>query len=267
MIPMASIRPAIGRLALAAALVAQLTLAGCASTGGRTASGVHDPLEPLNRVVHGFNETLDDALLEPTARAYNAVVPDMFRFLIGNFFSNLGDFWTAGNQLLQGKPREAASDLARLVINSTLGFAGLADVASEMGFEKHREDFGQTLGRWGVGTGPYLVLPLLGPSSLRDGLGLQFDLAADPLLWSNSLVAGESVGRKNNLVAARIVDTRASLLRAGRVLEGAALDKYSFVRDGYTQRRRSLVWDGDPPPEPEPDDAEATSAPGGQAPK
>lgn len=235
------------RSLLACALALGIALSGCATApaAGSDAPGGHaarvDPLEPLNRAVFRFNEVLDEAALEPLARGYEAGVPELFRYMIRNFFSNIGDVWIATNQLLQGKPREAASDASRVLINSTLGFLGFADVASEMGLEKHNEDFGQTLGRWGVASGPYLVLPLFGPSSLRDGVGVVAGIAADPLREIGS------EGRQNNLRALRIVDTRASLLRAGRVIDDAALDKYSFVRDGYLQRRRNLVWDGNPP--------------------
>jgi phospholipid-binding lipoprotein MlaA len=216
-------------------------LSGCATAGGAGPAARVDPLEPFNRAMFGFNEFVDRNALEPAARAYEAAVPELFQFMIGNFFSNVGDVWTAANQLLQGKPREAASDASRVLINSTLGFLGVADVATEMGLEKHREDFGQTLGRWGVASGPYLVLPIFGSSSVRDGFGLVADVLADPLREI------DSEGRRNNLRATRIIDTRASFLRAGDLVGGAALDKYSFVRDGYLQRRRSLVWDGEPP--------------------
>lgn len=222
----------------ATAFAAAVVLPGCATTQGANPA---DPLEPMNRAVFAFNEAADKAVVKPVAQAYDTVVPELFRFLIGNFFSNLGDVWTSVNQLLQGKPREAVSDAARVLINSTLGFAGVADPASEMGFEKHREDFGQTLGRWGVGSGPYLVLPILGPSSLRDGAGLVADYGFDPIGAANS------EGVRNNAYLLRAIDTRASLLQAEKVVEGAALDKYSFIRDGYLQRRKSLIWDGDPP--------------------
>lgn len=231
-------RFAAGVLALA------LVLAGCAGTGAGSGAAVRsDPLEPLNRAVFGFNEFVDQNALEPAARAYQAAVPELFRYMIGNFFSNVGDVWTTAHQLLQGKPREATSDLARVTINSVFGFAGVVDIATEMGLEKHREDFGQTLGRWGVASGPYLVLPIFGPSSLRDGFGLVADIAVDPVRQI------DSEGQANNLRALRILDTRASLLRAGRVVEGAALDKYGFIRDAYLQRRRNQVWDGNPPPD------------------
>lgn len=227
------------RLIAAGACALAFSLSGCASTGSPSAQV--DPLEPMNRAVFGFNEFVDENALQPVARAYQAAVPELFRYMIGNFFSNLGDLWTAGNQLLQGKPAAAASDASRVLINSTLGFLGVADVATEMGLEKHREDFGQTLGRWGLASGPYLVLPFLGPSSVRDGTGLTLDMLASPLREI------DSEGRRNNLRALGIVDTRASLLRAGSVVDGAALDKYSFMRDAYLQRRQNQVWDGNPP--------------------
>ena len=219
-----------------------LSATACATTapGGRA-----DPLEPLNRAVFAVNELLDDVVAEPTARVYVAVIPEALRVTASNVFDNLRDLWTAANQLLQGKPREAMSDLGRFLINSTFGFAGFADIASDLGFERHREDFGQTLGRWGMPQGPYLVLPVFGPSTVRDGVGLSADMLADPV------GAIDPIDARNAARGLRIVDTRASLLKAGRVLEGAALDKYTFVRDGYLQRRRSLVWDGDPPPDPD----------------
>jgi len=237
------------RGARAAACVAlAFCAAGCATTGAVYGPRA-DPLESMNRAVFGFNEALDTALIRPVATAYTNVVPEPVRFIVSNVLSNIADVWTAANQLLQGKPREAASDLARFAINTTAGFAGFADLASELGLEKHREDFGQTLGRWGVASGPYLVLPILGPSSARDAPGFAADVVADPL----RRVA--STGQLNNTWAARFIDTRVSLLKGEKVVEGAALDKYAFIRDAYLQRRRSLVWDGDPPPLPE-DDAD-----------
>lgn len=231
-----------GRLRVAAVAAVTLLLGGCATAGGPAAG--RDPLEPVNRAVFRFNEEVDRAVLKPVARGYRDVVPEEMRNLVGNFFGNLADLWTAANQLLQGKPGKAASDLSRFVINSTLGFAGIADIATPAGFEKHNEDFGQTLGRWGIPAGPYLVLPLLGPSSLRDAPALVADYRGDLVM------AIDSEGRRNNSALLRVVDTRASLLKLERVVEGAALDRYSFVRDGYLQRRRNQVYDGDPPPLP-----------------
>jgi len=232
----------------AALVVLALALAGCASApaGGRADGGedngvVADPLEPFNRSMYAFNDAVDRAVLRPVARGYEAAVPILFREMVGNFFGNLDDVWVALNQLLQGKPAEAFSDLSRVVVNTTLGFGGLADVASEMGMQKHDEDFGQTLGVWGVNSGPYLFLPFFGPSSVRDGFGRILDIAGDPL--------GEfdPQALTNSLWFARAVDTRLRLFPAERLLEGAALDKYSFTRDAWLQRRRNQVYDGNPP--------------------
>ena len=248
------------RLVAATALAAALGLAGCASTtgaqaraddGGSPRASSIDPLEPMNRAVYAFNEFADETVIKPVARGYEAVVPELFRWMIGNAFENLGSVMTPVHDLLQGKPREAAEQLARVVINTTLGFGGLADVASEMGIERRREDFGQTLGRWGVGTGPYLVLPFFGPSSVRDALGFGADVMTDPLSWTT-----DSATVSNTLWALRYVDLRATLLPAGRLLESASLDKYVFVRDGYLQRRRNQLWDGNPPPLPEEEETE-----------
>lgn len=241
-----------GRAVLLAGAALLLALAaGCASVpaahGGAPRSKA-DPLEPMNRSVYAFNDSVDRAVFKPVARAYADWVHPGIRQMVGNFFGNLGDLWTSVNQLLQGKPALAAADLGRFTINSIAGFGGLADVASEMGIDKHREDFGQTLGRWGVPSGPYLVLPFFGPSSFRDAPALGVDLTADVL----GAVARN--GTYYGAWAARLVDTRASLLGAERVLDGAALDRYSFLRDGYLARRRSLVWDGNPPEEEDDDD-------------
>jgi phospholipid-binding lipoprotein MlaA len=229
------------RRSVAAVLAAAVFVGACATSGSRGAST--DPFEPMNRAVFEFNDTLDEYALAPAARAYRDHVPETLRFLAGNMFENLRDVWTSVNNLLQGKPGDAASDFGRVVINSTFGFAGMGDVASELGFEKHREDFGQTLGVWGAGAGPYLVLPFFGPSSVRDGIGFVADTYADPL---PPLV--DDVPVRNAARGTRILDTRAGLLRAGRMVDGIALDRYLFIRDGYLQRRRSLVYDGDPPP-------------------
>lgn len=226
------------RLLVAAACLA--TSIGCATAEGpRTGS---DPFEPMNRAVYRFNDTLDRAVLEPTATAYQRVIPQPVRDMVGNFFGNLSDAWTSVNQLLQGKPGDAASDAWRVMINTTFGLAGVLDVASEAGIEKHNEDFGQTLGRWGLPAGPYLMLPLLGPSSFRDAPGRAVDIVADPIRVI------ESHGRRNNAVVLRVVDDRERLFDAERVLDAAALDRYAFLRDAYLQRRRNQVYDGNPPP-------------------
>lgn len=228
-----------------------VVLSGCASLPPGARPVAHDPFERANRSVFAFNDGLDRAVTKPLAQGYRAVVPEFMRRYIGNFFGNLGDVFTSANQLLQGKPVLALSDAGRVLVNTVFGFGGVIDVASDLGLEKHREDFGQTLGRWGAGSGPYLVLPVFGPSSVRDGLGLGVDLAADPL---------QGVFRDVDLAwaaAARVVDTRERLLSAERLVEGAALDRYSFLRDAYLQRRRSQIHDGDPPPLDEEDEVDA----------
>ena len=230
----------------AAALLTGL-VSGCATTGGGNAA---DPLEPVNRAIFGFNETFDQVLMKPVAQGYRAALPEMVRTGVTNFFSNIGDVWIAANNLLQGKPENALQDVMRVAINTVIGLAGLIDVASDAGLEKHNEDFGQTLGRWGVGSGPYLVLPFLGASTFRDGIALVgVDTAVDPV-WNI-----DHVPARNTTYSVRAVDARANALDAGRVIEEAALDKYRFVRDSYLQRRRSLIYDGDPPREREPEDS------------
>lgn len=218
-------------------LVAVLT--GCAST-----AAPHDPLESYNRAVFKFNDTIDKAALKPVARTYRKITPSFVQSGIGNFFGNLNDVGTAANNLLQGKFEDGALDVVRVTANSTLGILGFFDIASDAGVPKHEEDFGQTLGRWGVPSGPFVILPLLGPSTLRDTAALPVDWAADP--WSYKRphrwrYAGTAV---------RLIDRRASLLDASNLLEEAALDPYEFMRDAYLQRRQNRVYDGDPPETP-----------------
>jgi phospholipid-binding lipoprotein MlaA len=238
---------ALRRLLMVAGLLAGLSLGGCALLPGSDAvRSPGDPFERYNRAMFDVNQQIDDVALAPLARGYRRYVPDAFRIVINNFFENLSDLSTAFNQVLQGKLDLAGSDLLRFGINSTLGFAGLNDIASVFGLEKHREDFGQTLGRWGVPPGPYLVLPLLGPSSVRDGLGLIVDYKTDLTLY----MTDDSTTRGSARVL-RLVDKRERLLDATRMIDSVALDPYLFVRDTQLQRRRSLVWDGDPPPLPD----------------
>ena len=217
---------------------AVLTLtAGCA-----TGPDPRDPYEPFNRAVYRFNDGLDKALLQPTARAYRAVLPSFVRMGIGNVLSNVGDVGNVLNKALQGEFRAAYADVGRVLMNSTLGLGGMFDIASAAGVEKHNEDFGQTLGVWGVESGSYLVLPILGPSSTRDALGRVFDYATDPLTYIDPAGAG---------VAARgteAIDTRSQLLEASAVLEKSTLDLYLFMRDAYLQRRDALVRDGNSAP-------------------
>lgn len=224
--------------ALSVALATSL-LAGCATT----ATDPRDPLEPLNRGIYTFNEHVDGLILKPVAEAYRLLLPPFARTGVSNFFSNLNDVVVALNNLLQGKVNQAASDASRVVVNSTVGVLGFIDVATKMGLEKHDEDFGQTLGYWGVGDGPYLVLPLFGPSSLRDAVGRIPDHYGDPVSYI------DPSRDRNQVWAARVINRRAELLGASRVLEAAALDPYIFVRDAYLQRRRNLVYDGKPPRE------------------
>lgn len=223
-----------------------LVMSGCATTNGDP----RDPIEPFNRAVFEFNDTVDRAVLKPAAQGYKAVLPQPVRTGITNFFSNLRDPWISLNQLLQGKLEEGVSDFMRFVINTTFGLGGIFDVASEGGLPKHDEDFGQTLGVWGFEPGPYVVLPLFGPSSVRDGAGRGVDsFGYVPWRGPGWVDAGDEVAIRNSLVATDTVNIRANLLDMSNVLEGAALDRYTFVRDAYFQRRRNLVYDGNPPPQ------------------
>ena len=234
---------------LCAALLLAGTLAGCATSGGNPA----DPLEPLNRAMFVFNDAVDDAVMKPIAKGYRAVLPGMVRTGVSNFFSNIEDVWISVNDVLQGKFQQGLEDFTRVIFNSTFGIAGVFDFASELGLPKHNEDFGQTLGSWGVGSGAYLVLPVLGPSTIRDGLAFLVDTQVDPV-WRI-----DNVPARNTAVGIRFVSRRAELLDATSVLDEAALDRYRFVRDAWLQRRRNLVYDGDPPRErEEQDDDEPT---------
>lgn len=203
-----------------------------------------DPLQAYNRVMFAFNERADQYALKPVAKAYRFITPKPVQFVVGNFFSNLGDLWTGFNNLLQGKGKAAASDTARFFVNSTLGFLGFADVATEMGLEKHNEDLGQTLGWWGVPSGPYFVIPLLGPSTIRDATSRLVDAYGQPYMWQDGHEA-----LKWSLWTVDKVHTRASLLDAENAFNDAALDKYTLMRDGWLARRRNQVYDGDPPDE------------------
>lgn len=218
------------------AVIAVVILSGCASTGNPK-----DPLEGFNRAVFSINEGIDQVAIKPAAKAYDYALPTLVRTGVSNFFSNIEDVFVGVNNFLQGKPREGAGDLARVVVNSTVGVLGVVDMATDMGLPKHEEDFGQTLGWWGTDTGAYLVLPLLGPRTVRDAVGLAVDSYVDPV--SNI----DHVPTRNSFSALRIINTRAELLPADKVVEEAALDKYAYIRDGYLQRRRSLIHDGNPP--------------------
>jgi phospholipid-binding lipoprotein MlaA len=230
------------------AAIAIVALAGCSTT---RSPDPRDPWEGMNRATFEFNDGFDNVLMRPLAEGYRFVLPSLARTAVTNFFSNLNDPWVAVNQLLQGKVERAIDDFGRFVWNSTFGLLGLIDVASDMGLPKHREDFGQTLAVWGVDFGPYLVLPILGPSSVRDGVGLIPDAYAF-LPWQIPKWAdfNHRVTWQWSLTGLDLVQTRAGLLDATDLLEQAALDRYAFLRNAYFQRRRNLIHDGDPPPLP-----------------
>ncbi|MEW6678690.1 MAG: VacJ family lipoprotein [Pseudomonadota bacterium] len=216
-----------------------LALGGCATQGDP-----NDPLEPMNRAIHSFNEGLDKAVIKPVATGYDTVMPGFAKTGVRNFFSNLNDVTVLANDILQLKLEQGTSDFMRLAVNSTFGLLGLLDIASEMGLRKHEEDFGQTLGRWGVGAGPYLVLPFVGPSSIRDTAGFVVDTEYVDLVRNHDHIA-----TRNTALALRVVSRRADLLDAKEAVDSAALDGYEFMRDFYLERRQGLVYDGKPPVE------------------
>jgi len=226
---------AIAKTCIAAA--ALVLAAGCA-TGPQ--ANPADPFEGYNRGMARFNDGVDDAVLKPTATAYQAVTPQPVRTGVTNVFANLGDLWSSVNNLLQLRGEAALDSFVRFNVNTVFGIGGLFDVASEAGIQRHKSDFGLTLARWGVPSGPYLVLPLLGPSTVRD-------TAALPVDWQGDLVTQIGhVPTRNSLYGFRAVNTRANLLNAGSVLDSAALDKYSFTRDVYLQLRAQQAGQGAP---------------------
>ena len=230
------------RALMVCAAASLILVGGCASTGNP-----RDPLEPMNRVVYKFNDGVDNIFVKPAAGMYRDLVPSAIRTGISNFFSNINDVIVALNNLLQGKVPDAINDVGRILVNTTLGVFGVMDPATQLGVEKHNEDFGQTLGRWGLGDGPYVVLPFIGPSSARDTVGWVGDIYAWPVTYV------DPDRDRTILIALRYVGVRAELLEASQILETAALDPYEFVRDAYLQRRRSQVYDGNPPEEADPD--------------
>jgi phospholipid-binding lipoprotein MlaA len=244
---------ALSRVVAALVLAA---VAGCATTGGvdsqdRRTAGPKDPYETANRKVFAFNDALDTYALKPIAKAYNAVLPSPVRTGVHNFFGNFSDAWSAVNQLLQGKPADAGTMTLRFLTNTTIGIAGIFDPATSLGLERKSEDLGLTLGHWGLEPGPYLVLPLFGSSDIRDGVALPADTYVSPaLLVPNKFWQGVAID------AVGVVDTRAGLLGASQMLDELAFDRYTFMRDAYITRRRSLVYDGNPPDLPDPDDAD-----------
>jgi len=220
-------------------------MVGCASIPAGVAHSPHDPWEPFNRSVFEFNEGLDTYLLKPVVAGYRFVLPEFVRDGIYNFFSNYSDIYTALQNLLQGKPDYAFSDLMRVVVNTTFGLGGLIDMATPGGLPKHKEDWGQTFGVWGIPSGPYVVLPFFGPSSVRDTFGTAADLESDYLFRLLPDVA-----LRNSLTGLRVVNARNTYFEAGDLLDGAAIDKYSFVRDAYIQRRAYQINEGRDDEEP-----------------
>ncbi|WP_036171181.1 VacJ family lipoprotein [Massilia sp. 9096] len=218
---------------LAAAAGATLLLSGCASTNPK------DPFEKFNRSMFTFNDTVDRVALKPTATVYKNYTPSFVQTGVGNFFSNMSDLWSSVNQFLQGKGHDGLNDFTRFAVNSTFGVLGVFDLATPAGMRKHNEDLGQTLGYWGVPSGPYLMLPILGPSTVRDTVALPGDWWADP--WTHL----NDIPWRTSGIVVRAVDQRASVLDASNLLEDAALDRYEFIRDGYLQRRTSKVLDTD----------------------
>ena len=205
-------------------------------------SSDEDPLEPINRAIFGFNEVIDDTLLEPVAKGYRAITPDPVENSVSNFFNNLGEINTIINSTLQMKLDKTISSSSRFVINSTVGIFGLFDVASSLGIESHKEDFGQTLGHYGVPAGPYLVLPFFGPSTFRDAPGFYADIAIEK---SISPVHTELHHEERQAIqATNVIDTRANLLQATKILDTAAKDKYIFLRESYLQKRTKMIADG-----------------------
>lgn len=221
--------------------LAVITLtSGCASN---RAGNPADPLESFNRGVYQFNDTVDKAITKPIAQGYDTVMPEIGKMMVSNFFSNLDDILVTTNDFLQLKIVQGVLDAMRFAVNSTVGMYGLIDIGSQVGLVKHDEDFGQTLGKWGVGNGPYIVLPILGPSTLRDSVGLYADSRP------SKVRRVEHMRTRNQLYAGNAISHRAQVLDQEKILDEAAVDRYEFVRDAYLLRRQNLVYDGNPPRE------------------
>jgi phospholipid-binding lipoprotein MlaA len=229
----------LGRWSLLAVLVLLQACATVANPDRR------DPMESFNRKVFGFNDAVDTVLLKPLSTVYRDVAPDWARMGVTNFFNNLEDVWSVVNNVLQGRPKQAGENMGRVVVNTTVGLLGVVDVASNLELERHTANFGLTLGRWGVKPGPYVVVPLLGPSTLREVAALPVDLQGN--LTSHV----QEEGLRTFLTGVNVVNLRANLLQASSVVDDAALDKYSFFRDAYLQRQRNKFYDGNPPEEAE----------------
>ena len=218
-----------------------LLFSGCATIEGPP--NPDDPFESFNRSMYAFNDTIDTYVMKPVAKGYQAVTPDPVDKGITNFFSNINDIFVIINDLLQLKLGQAASDTSRFFINSTLGLLGFIDVATDFGLPKHEEDFGQTMGYWGVESGPYLVLPFFGPSSVRDGAGFVVDAS----MSLNIVYDDMSDAHRRGMIGLFYIDKRADLLKASSIVEDTAPDPYAFIRDAWVQRRQNLVYDGNPP--------------------
>ena len=226
------------RTGLALAMAA--LLAGCAAVPSKV-----DPLEPMNRALYSVHDVVDTNVVKPIAEAYVAVVPKFIRTGFANVFNNVDDLFSAVNGLLQGKTEKAGNDFGRVLVNTLFGLGGLIDVASDAGIERGNEDFGQTFAVWGFPQGPFLFIPLFGPTTVRDGTGVLVRIAVGPVGYL------PDVSLRNSLYGWGYVDLRAQALDAGGIVDTAALDRYLFIRNAYLQRRRYLVYDGKPPPEPE----------------
>jgi len=224
------------------------------ASGCATARDPRDPWEPVNRVTYGFNDAVDKVIVKPVAQGYKFIVPPPIRTWVYNFFSNLNDVVVLANDLLQFKFVQASNDAARIFLNSSIGLLGINDVATALGIDKNNEDLGQTFGHWGMGPGPYFVIPLLGPSTVRDTVGVVGDLYIAPILYL------DDISTRNLLIALRVVSARAELLGAEKILDEAAIDEYAFVRDAYLQRRLNLIYDGNPPRQDEDDNSDAPPA-------
>jgi len=220
-------------------LLVSLALGGCASTHG--VSNPKDPLEPFNRGVYKFNDAVDKAIFKPVAQGYRKWMPEPGEIMVTNFFSNLDDIIVTINDLLQLKFVQATSDGTRVLINSTFGILGLLSIADRL--EKHHEDFGQTLGYWGMSSGPYVVLPFFGHRTFRDSIGLVADIYSSPIFFVSNIPI------RNAIFVTQTVSLRAGLLDQEKLLDEAAIDRYAFIRDAYLQQRQSLVYDGNPPRE------------------
>jgi len=235
------------RFALCLAVIAGLLLSACATVPGP--ANPKDPYQSTNRAIFKFNQTIDEVAIKPAAKAYRFVTPQFVRTGIHNFFSNLNDVTVVINDILQGKASQGGRDALRFTVNTTVGVLGFIDVATQAGLEKHHEDFGLTLGHWGAGSGPYLVLPLLGPSTVRDTIGLVPDYEARHYLLFNNL----SITHRDEAFVLETVSVRESFMDDEDLINDVALssDHYNLIRDAWLQRRRSQIYDGNPPADPD----------------